>query len=311
VCRVLGTSDDPDRDERIAALGYDYSGHRLEPVPSCPLCGSTRQTEVSTRDRYGFDTVCCVCPRCGLGYLNPRLGAADYATFYARFYRPLVSAYYGRRIDAETIQDEQRGYAEDLLRFVAAHLDSTPRTLLDIGGSTGVVADVFCRAFGAQATVLDPAPDELRVASDAGIETIEGFVESFDSGGRRWDLVLLCQTIDHLLDAPATLRAIRELLADGGHAFVDIIDVEFTARRRGGIEGAVKVDHTHYFTPATTRAAFALTGLDVVAERLSGGGQWGFLVVRGEPREPDWAVLGEHADRLVELFWRLRAGPTG
>ena len=54
--------------------------------------------------------------------------------------------------------------------------------------------------------MLDPAPDELEVAAAAGMETIAGFAEDFDPGERRWDLVLLCQTIDHLLDVRGDAR---------------------------------------------------------------------------------------------------------
>jgi SAM-dependent methyltransferase len=156
--------------------------------------------------------------------------------------------------------------------------------------------------------VLDPSPDELRAAAAARMDVIEGFAESFDPGDRRWDLILLCQTIDHLLDIERTIKTIRASLSPEGLAFVDIIDFEFTARRRGSVEGAVKVDHTFYLSRWTARAYFDRAGLDVLAERMSVGGQWGFLLAPGEPREPDWEALGRHADRVLETLWRLRAG---
>jgi hypothetical protein len=299
---------DEDRRARINALGYEYAAHKLEPVRNCNLCGSSHHVEVANTDRYGYPAVFRVCARCGLGFLSPRLTATDYAVFYRSVYRPLVSAYHGRRIDAETVQDEQRPYAATLVRFLEAHLDRTPRNVLDLGGSTGVVAGAVRDAFGSIATVVDPSPDELRAAATAGMEAIAGFAELFDAGGRRWDLVLLCQTIDHLLDVSATVNAIRGLLADDGHAFIDIIDVEFIARRQRSVENAVKVDHTYYLTPSTARAYFDRAGLDVLAERMSVGGQWGFLLGSGEPREPNWQELTRRGERMLETFWRLRAG---
>ncbi len=80
---------------------------------------------------------------------------------------------------------------------------------MDVGGSTGIVAAGMRDAFGSELTVLDPAPDELEVAAAAGMETIAGFAEDYEPGDRRWDLVLLCQTIDHLLDVRATLESMR------------------------------------------------------------------------------------------------------
>ena len=148
-----------------------------------------------------------MCRRCGLGFLSPRLTAAEYGAFYEDVYRPLVSAYHGRRIDAETVQVDQRGYADELVELPAARRCARrPASVLDVGGSTGLVAGAVRDAFGSEATVLDPAPDELAVAAAAGMETIAGFAEDFDPGERRWDLVLLCQTIDHLLDVRGDAR---------------------------------------------------------------------------------------------------------
>ena len=65
------------------------------------------------------------------------------------------------------------------------------------------------------------------------METIAGFAEDYDPGERRWDLVLLCQTIDHLLDVRGTLESMRRMTADDGHAFVDVLDLLIAARKQG------------------------------------------------------------------------------
>jgi SAM-dependent methyltransferase len=300
-------TSEAERAERIARLGYDIASRELEPVVACNLCGSTRHVEVSRRDRYGYPTVLRACTRCGLGFLSPRLSASDYGSFYEDVYRPLVSAYHGRRIDAETVQEEQRAYAAELVAFLRGTLAGAPKTILDVGGSTGVVAAALRDAFAAQPTILDPAPDELAVAAAAGMETVAGFAEDFDAQGRRWDLVLLCQTIDHLLDVASTLAALRRMTAEGGQAFVDVLDVLFMARRRGSIEGAVKIDHPYYLTRDTAVAYFDRAGFEVVAERLSDDGHWGFLLAPSEPREPDWERLYALGASRLDDLWRLRA----
>lgn len=282
-------------------IDYAYDAQPKEDVRECNLCGSTHHVEMSRRDRYGFAAPFRVCARCGLGFISPRMTAGAYAAFYDGVYRPLVSAYHGRLIDAETVQGEQREYAAELGAFLSRHLTSV-KDILDVGGSTGVVGGAIAESFGATVTVLDPAPAELAVAESLGYETIAGFAEEFDPGGRRWELVLLCQTIDHLLDVRSTVDAIARLA--GGHAFIDVLDVEFMARRRGSIEGAVKIDHPYYLTRATAVAYFDLAGLRVVAERRSDDGHLGFLLAPGEPREP---VFGDEAERLLRVFWGLRA----
>ncbi|MDF2752092.1 MAG: hypothetical protein K0S82_475 [Gaiellaceae bacterium] len=283
------------RSDRIEAVGYDYDRREKEPVARCNLCGSEDTVEASTVDRYGFAQPLWLCRRCGLAFLSPRLTEREYADFYRDVYRPLVSAYHGRLIDAETVQDEQREYADELVLFLRKTLSDSPQTILDIGGSTGVVSGAIAEAFGSRATVLDPAPDELAVAAERGLETVAGFAEDYDPEGRKWDLVLLCQTIDHLLDVSATVSSLARMVSPNGYAFIDILDYLIIARRRGSIEGAVKVDHPYYLTRETAIAYFDRAGLDVVAERLTEDGHRGFVLRPGTPREPDWDALARAA----------------
>jgi SAM-dependent methyltransferase len=286
--------------EQVAALGYDYGARASLRPAECNLCEARDHAiEIAERDRYGYPATFVVCRRCGLGYLCPRLNATQYAHFYSEVYRPLVSAYHGRRIDAETVQLEQRDYAAGLADFLLPLLPSSPRTILDVGGSTGVVASVLAARCNARATVLDPSPDELAVARATGIETIAGLVEDFDPGERSWDLVLLCQTIDHLLDVRGTLAALRRMTAAGGRAFVDIVDVDVLVGRTGDIERAVKIDHPYYLTRSTAAALFALTGFSIVAERLTEDGHRGFVLARGPAGEPNWPALAASAAQFV------------
>lgn len=303
----MSSGPDSDRARRIAELGFDPSTEPAEAASACNLCDSTLLVEAAKRDRYDFPVRFVVCGGCGLGFLSPRLTADAYGAFYDGVYRPLVSAYHGRRIDAETIQVEQRDYAADLVDYVEKVLPRAPRTILDIGGSTGVVAGAFAQRLRTQVTVLDPAPDELAVAEAAGMETVPGFIEDYDPGERRFDLVLLCQTIDHLLDIRSALDAMRRVVAADGYMFVDLLDVGFMLERRGAIEGAVKIDHPYYLTRATGRAFLTQSGFAVVSERMSGDGHWGFLARPDRPAEPDWVELARAADALVERIWRLRA----
>jgi SAM-dependent methyltransferase len=300
-------SEYDERRRRIGAVGYDYASAGKEAVGECNLCRSSRTIELAREDRYGFPAVLLVCARCGLGFLSPRLTAAEYGRFYEDVYRPLVSAYHGRTIDADTVQLEQREYAAELVEFVRPALEAAPAHVIDVGGSTGVVGAAMREAFGSRVTVLDPAPAELAVAEANGMETIAGFAEDYDPAGRTWDLVLLCQTIDHLLDPSAALKALATMIALGGRAFVDALDVRFMIRRRGGVEEAVKIDHPFYLTRETARAYFDQVGLEVQSERLSADGHWGFLLRRGELREPDWDELGAARDRLLDEAARLRA----
>lgn len=254
-----------DRKERIAALQYDYAAQPKQALTSCNLCGARDFVILTHRDRYGYNAQAHACRHCGLVFLNPRMTAEAYGRFYDGIYRPLVSAFHGRLIDARTIQDEQREYAVERAEFIRPFITTAPRkTILDIGGSTGVVAAHFANEFGLQGTLIDPAPLEIAQARRLGLETITGLVEEHNFGKRRFDVVIICQTVDHLLDVAGTLARVRQLLFDDGLLFVDIVDFRAAYLRNWSAEDAIKIDHPYYLTEPTMVAYLRSSGFEVL-----------------------------------------------
>jgi ubiquinone/menaquinone biosynthesis C-methylase UbiE len=254
-----------DRAQRIAALGYDYAAQPKEAIASCNLCGGSTFVVLAHRDRYGFAADTHACSSCGLVFLNPRMTPTAYARFYDGVYRPLVTAFHGRRIDAQTIQAEQREYAIERAAFARPFLErASLRSLLDIGGSTGVVAHHFAREFGLEATLIDPAPLELEEARRLGLETISGLIEQHNFGSHRFDLVLICQTVDHLLDIHGVLERVRHLLSLQGFLFIDIVDFRAAYLRNWSVEEAIKIDHPYYLTQETMTAYLRRAGFEVL-----------------------------------------------
>ena len=231
----------------------------------CNLCAAREFVILSHRDRYGYPAQAHACRHCGLVFLNPRMTADAYGRFYDGIYRPLVSAFHGRLIDARTIQAEQHDYAEERAEFIRPFITNSARqTMLDIGGSTGVVAAHFAKEFGLQATLIDPAPLEVEQAQRLGLETITGLVEQHDFATRRFDVVIICQTVDHLLDVAGTLTRVRQLLSDNGLLFIDIVDFRAALLRNWSVEAAIKIDHPYYLTERTMTAYLRSSGFEVL-----------------------------------------------
>lgn len=254
-----------DRAARIGALPFDYVAQPKAPVDTCNLCGGTRFVVITHRDRYGFPSPASACADCGLVFLSPVMTADAYGEFYNGTYRPLVSAYHGRLIDAKSIQDEQREYARERAELLAPYVQGAGlRSLLDIGGSTGVVAHHLSRVFGLEATVIDPAPLEVEEARALGLDTVTGLVEDYQPDGRQFDMVGLFQTVDHLLDISRTLTIIRSLIHPLGVLFVDIVDFRAAYLRHWSVEEAVKVDHPYYLTEDTMMAYLRRAGFEPI-----------------------------------------------
>ena len=242
---------------------FDYEAQPKEFLSRCNLCGATAEPLAvrETRDRYGFPISVTECA-CGLVFLNPRMTAEAYRRFYEDgTYRRLVSAYHGREIDAHTIQAEQRVYAEKLADFLAPHISAD--SVLDVGGSTGVVGRLIADRFHLAPTILDPAPAELAEAGEA--ERVMATIEEWEPGERKWGLILLCQTVDHLLDIWGALKKLRSVLEHGGCFFVDALNYE--------VGRTLKIDHPYSLTEATLtkylrRAGFASVGRRVTETHI-------------------------------------------
>jgi 2-polyprenyl-3-methyl-5-hydroxy-6-metoxy-1,4-benzoquinol methylase len=297
----MAVLDSVTRAERIAALGFDYAAESKVRVEHCNLCGESVFVGLTHRDRYGYPAATSGCSRCGLVFLDPVMTRDAYAAFYTRTYRPLVSAFHGRLIDARTIQQEQRKYAVERGDLLAPYIAGRGyRTLLDIGGSTGIVADAFARRFDLRATVIDPSPLETVQAQALGLETIEGLVEDVDLGARRFDTIVLCQTVDHLLDTAGTLNRVRQILTPGGLLFVDIVDFRAAYLRNWSIEDAVKIDHPYYLTETTMVAYLVRAGFEIVRSNYAADHLHISYVARPSTPQPDH-LPSPHA---VERLWR-------
>lgn len=252
------------RQQRIDTLQYAFEDKPKVDHPACNLCGETAHTILTHSDRYGFPACTVACHRCGLARMNPRMTDEAYGEFYESVYRPLVSAYHGRRIDAESVQEEQRVYADEMIRFLSPFLNSRrDQSFLDVGGSTGVVSVAFAERFGLRPTVLDPAPDEIREADRLGIETVTALLENWNPGGRRFDVVGMFQTIDHLLDVRLSLALLRNLMAEDGLFVVDVVDFRAAYLKNHSVEAATKIDHPFSLTEETTEAYLRRAGFAV------------------------------------------------
>jgi len=298
------------RADRIAQLGYDYASQEKNFFPACNLCGADQWTVLTHRDRYGFPAPATACGECGLTVLNPRMTLRAYGHFYERTYRPLVSAYHGRLIDAATVQAEQRLYSVEMETLLAPYLDAMKEpSFLDVGGSTGVVAAHFRRRFGVRATVLDPAPEEIAEAEALKIETITALVEEWEPAGRRFEVIGMFQTIDHLLDVSATLRKLREIITPDGLFVVDIVDFRAAYLKRWSVEEAVKIDHPYSLTEETTEAYLARAGFRPVRKDYSADHHLVAYVCRPCEPQPDALPPRESVERFFRELRYVQNAP--
>jgi SAM-dependent methyltransferase len=282
-----------------------------EAVACCNLCESRRRAVISNGDRYGNRLRAAMCLDCGLIYMLDRLSRGGYAEFYEKgLYRELIGCFKGEAQGADQVQAAQVYYARTLARGLAGLLPGGQgKTLLDVGGSAGVVAREVGDAFGYRPTLFDPAPEEVEAARVLGVEAEVASIEEFESK-RRFDLVLLCRTVEHVYDLRGALAKIRNLVAADGLFYCDFSDFLEVCRREGPPEATTKVDHAYWLVQETAPALFAAAGFEVVSmNNTMSPEQVGFLM---RPSEPAPLLLPPpEIQRQLRLFreidsdWRL------
>jgi len=254
-------------------------------VVACNICGSPRHVLVATQDRYGLPLRSAQCLDCGLLYLVDRFTPSGYSEFYGSgSYRTVSCQFLGIAHTISQVQNDQVGYAKNLTGMLAGLVPKRRGgKLLDVGGSAGIVAREFVREFGFQGTVLDPATDEVAAARAAGLEAIVGSVEDWQTSDK-FDLILLCRSIEHMFDLRLALARIRGLLAPDGLFFVDIADFMEMCRMVGAPETFTKVDHCYWLTQTTALNIFHSVGFELVSMSIvSSFGYVGFLLRPCEP----------------------------
>jgi 2-polyprenyl-3-methyl-5-hydroxy-6-metoxy-1,4-benzoquinol methylase len=126
-------------------------------------------------------------------------------------------------------------------------------------------------------TVLDPCAEELAHAAARGLQTLHGTIEDATGLAARYDVILLCQTVDHLRDIAGTLATIRGRLPPHGLLYVDILDAT---------DGPYKLDHPYALVPRTMLAYLARAGFSVLSRRRTEDRHVAYVVIPGRHPRP-------------------------
>jgi len=282
----------------------------FEHLPQCPFSDASReiceQTIVAVRDRYGFPVRLALCHRTGLLYLVDRLTQDGYERFYREgLYRKLTASFHGSRLnDHVSNQHEQtKANAELVINALCQQISLSPgATLLDVGGSTGTLAHAFVQAYKVRATVLDPAEKELEHAAALGLRTKLGLFEHADfSDGEKYDVIVLNQMIEHVVDIRATFEKALSLLKNDGHVVFDILDFLAVVDTVGCVEAASRLDHCYFLYDEMVDVLCKRVGL-VVSKRFRHMGT--SILYSCRPSAPDpHATFPE--ERRVQVMRRL------
>lgn len=205
------------------------------------------------------------CDNCGLVYLDPRPVRAELTTIYPDRYH------------AFTFTEDKFGFVYRVRRRIEARrlLASCGQlpadaAILDVGCGDGFHLELL-REFGEpgwQLEGVDLDPRALEAAEARGLVVHRGSIEELDLAPDRYHFAILIQTIEHVADPAAVLRAIRRVLRPGGRLLVvtdNTGSLDFTIAKRRHWGGYHFPRHWYLFDAPSLRRLASHTQFSVVA----------------------------------------------
>jgi 2-polyprenyl-3-methyl-5-hydroxy-6-metoxy-1,4-benzoquinol methylase len=224
----------------------------------CALCGGAADQAETARDYItGDEFTVRKCRACGFGVTDalPRSLDAFYPHRYRKYTgltRTLLKALYAFRVRGWRRWLRQRGVA------------------LEVGCGDGWML-ASLRRRGWRVIGIERSIDAARSA--AKVNQVPALVGGLDAlrSLPQFDVVILFQVLEHLLDPLVTLRRAADLLAPDGTIIVAVPNLaSWQARVFGRSWFHLDVPrHVNHFSPEALRLAFQHTGLRIVRMRFS------------------------------------------
>jgi predicted TPR repeat methyltransferase len=180
--------------------------------------------------------------------------------------------------------------------------------LLDLGAAGGelggAVRDHFRRSLGFEYNV--DCVGDLRSRFDQVLVTD---LERMRRLPRNVDAIVLADVLEHLRDAPALLRVVRESLAPDGHIFISVPNIANITVRLGLLFGVFEyrdrgiLDNTHlrFYTLRTIRREIESAGFRIVALR---GSSVPLRLIIGRFTPEPLLRIGERILSMMTVLWK-------
>lgn len=155
------------------------------------------------------------------------------------------------------------------------------RDVLDLGCWDGLLLHTLARVAGCRGVGLEKDRDAAMRARARGVEVVEASLDDpawpDALAGRRFDVVVLADVLEHTVDPVRVLAAARaRCLADGGHVVVSVPNMVHGSVRLSVLSGEIErrdaglLDrtHLHLWTRRGLAEVVGAAGLAVVEERV-------------------------------------------
>jgi len=211
-----------------------------------------------------------ICKNCGLVYQSPHLEEHELIDFYQEQYRerytagdcanselPFTKEHLGLEIYNAVVRYD---YLEKL-----GYL-SCPKKALDIGSSLGALPAYFkFEGHDAKGIELSQFGDYSQTLF-GDISIIKTSIEAYETD-EKYDLITLCDVLEHIANPKKVLEKVRSLLSDEGVLLIEIPDI---FKPHKSVMGFFSNAHLFTFSENSFRNLLAISGFEVISFAYGG-----------------------------------------
>jgi 2-polyprenyl-3-methyl-5-hydroxy-6-metoxy-1,4-benzoquinol methylase len=240
---------------------------------ACPICAAEGEPRFVRPDGL----VVRGCGRCGAWFVSPAPGPEQLRDFYRDYHRRhRVEAFQGTahadRSRLPTVEAPAalaarirgRDPLQDLrVRELASNVPLAGARVLDVGCGTGQLLWLLS-SLGAEVTGLDVDPAAAAfVAGELGLSCIEGTIAAVE-GAERFDLIVLQDLLEHVLEPREVLERAAELLRPGGVLYLWTPNATNAGRDAAPIAFRGDFEHLQFLSARTVALLADELGLELL-----------------------------------------------
>lgn len=260
----------------------------------CIVCGSTEKQEFFTKDPWSRAVILkddnedvvhgtdVICTKCGLIYKFPMMTNKSMNEFYSSgeylaAYKPHMKEQISKAAIVESVV--MTSYILDFFREIGYNFDGIKA--LDIGaGSGGLMKGMS--SLGADVYGIEPCERHISIIQKVyGLPVWQGCFEDFYTN-EKFDLVTICNTIEHFYDPIKALKQVKSMLNPGGQILIEVPSSEYPYPAT--LTGAF-YSSAHNFTWNGNNMQYMLSQLDLNIENLGYCGHKKCMILLVKPQE--------------------------
>ena len=242
----------------FAELGLDSEAQREFQIRrNCPMCSQSQFTHEHSKDQ--LDIVQCT--ECGLIYVNPIFDEKKYQELYkTKNYQEI-----NKNLTLNSHDYRRERFGKERMHFIEEnHVEGLPRTLLDVGCSTGFLLEE-AQTRGWKAIGLELNPLAASYGRQRGLTIIEKTLDEVPVE-TQFSAITLFDVLEHLPNPAQAIKLVRKRLLPGGNVYIYVPNWNSASRMLLGVADAHFIWPTHhltYFTPATLDAFLSRNSFSV------------------------------------------------